>query len=211
MKYVVLISTCSEKFSVDEFLRPVTQLLQQLKIKYTILNLFEIDISDSELIPENTTNIIICGNSLKDFKYQTINTRKIFDHFIRYLKIPCLGLCAGAQILCNYYSLGLTKEKVIGIKELKSVEFKYEDINTYVLHSNSITLNSIQGNYNITPIYVLRDQPTIVEMCELNFDNLKHTLCFFHPEIKNHSIIQNWIDNNGKIIEKKKKSRKKKI
>ena len=122
---ILIISTCQEKLSEEEFVKPVIKVIG---------NDYEIKHYSEELDINKYEKIIICGTALQDFT--------VFDHlekfsWLKEIKKPVLGICAGMQIigltfrakLIDYAEIGITKVKTIKENKLFSGEFE-----VYSLH-----------------------------------------------------------------------------
>jgi len=96
---ILLISTCSDKLSEEEFVRPIKELTNGVVKHYSELKEVEAD------------KIIICGTALKDFKYL-----KADWSWLKELKKPVLGICAGYQVIARELGEELINNELIGVR-----------------------------------------------------------------------------------------------
>ncbi|MAF51211.1 MAG: hypothetical protein CMH64_03915 [Nanoarchaeota archaeon] len=107
---ILVISVCENKLHEEEFVKPVTDLLENYKVVHY-----------SELKEVKEDKIIICGTALKDNSY--------LDHldkfsWLKNFKGKVLGICAGMQIIGKVLGKELEEDKKIGFID-----------NKYYLHS----------------------------------------------------------------------------
>ena len=108
----------------EEFVRPVTDLLEDFKVvHYKDLKIDDLDVD----------KIIICGTALKDNFYLEHLDR--FE-FLKNYKGKVLGICAGTQIIGKVFGKELIKEKKIGVFDGKYYlhSFKVDVDNGYMFH-----------------------------------------------------------------------------
>ncbi len=100
---ILLVSTCSDKLSEEEFVRPIVDLVGKCRVRHYS------DISESDLSSEK---IIICGAALKDFDYL-----KGKWSWIKAYKGRLLGICAGYQVIARELGEKLENHKIIGVRK----------------------------------------------------------------------------------------------
>lgn len=105
---ILVIKVNEHELHDEEFVRPVTQLLENFKVVH-YKNLKERDL-------ENADKVIICGTALKNNEYF-----KNLDKFLwlKDFKKPVLGICAGMQIIGKVLDYKIIKDKKIGVFEDK--------------------------------------------------------------------------------------------
>ena len=113
---ILVIKVNKMKLHDEEFVRPVTNLLENFKVvDYRKISKKDLD---------GAEKVIICGTALKDNEY--------FEHldkfdWLKNFKKPVLGICAGMQIIAKVLDYKIIKNKKIGVFE-----------NKYHLHSFSV-------------------------------------------------------------------------
>lgn len=183
---ILIINTCKEELHYYEFVKPIEDLMKDLKIDFKTIksnNIKEEDFKGSE-------KIIITGTSLKDFNYE----KKDFSWIRKYDK-PILGICAGMQIICKAYGCDIKKipKTHIGLRKVLINENFLGvtgNIEVYCLHNNSVKENKIlKSQFKIT----IRnyDKTNTVESIQHLKKPIYATL--FHPEVKNKNIIENFL------------------
>jgi len=165
---ILIVSTCKEKLSELEFVRPIALLIENHNIKH-ISEIKEPDLSADK--------IIICGTALKDFDYlnQDISWLNSFDK-------PILGICSGAQLIAKAFDVPIVDDLQIGVKNvsvIKENKLVSEDFSAYFLHSKSINGFDVLAESN---------SPCMFKHPE------KEIYCInFHLEVLNKEIIENFI------------------
>lgn len=110
---ILVIKVNKNRLHDDEFIRPVTDLLD----KFKVVDYKKIKKEDLE----KADKVIICGTALRDNEYfKDLNKFSWLKDF----KKPVLGICAGMQII----------GKILGYKIIKYRKIGVED-NKYYLHS----------------------------------------------------------------------------
>lgn len=180
MNSVLLISTCYFEFHELEFVRPIKQLCEQFGWKTKIVNYEELD----EKHIKNIEKIIICGTALKDDEY--FEEAEVFGHLFTEFEGKILGICAGAQLLGAYYNGDLIEKKEIGL--IKDIQITKKD--------------SLLKEVSLKEVYALHNFAVENIECEILaqneipqiFKNNNHYGVLFHPEIRNHKIIENFLN-----------------
>ena len=169
---ILLINLCSEKLSSSEFIDPIKRIVGKCKvIHYSELN--------NEVI-EEATKIIICGTALKD--NESLKSLDKFE-FLKTIKKPVFGICAGMQLISLIFDGKLIEQKEIGMTQISTTSdlFDNETIEAYALHKNSITLP--EG------FTVIAENDKGIQA--IKKDNIYGIL--FHPEVRNYNIIKNFL------------------
>lgn len=173
---ILIISTCSEKLSENEFVKPIVNLINEEVI---IKHYSEIKGDDLK----NSDKIIICGTALKDNVYLGDMT---YFEWIKIFNKPLLGICSGMQIIGLNFEAKLISSKEIGMKNIKVlIENKLfsEDFQAYELHNNSLDkLNEFE---------ILAKTNNSVQIIKHKEKETYGIL--FHPEVRNKEIIKNFL------------------
>ena len=131
----------------------------------------------------NCSKIILSGSPLKD----TVTLTQIgrFEWLEDFDK-PILGICAGMQTICLFFSSQLVKCSELGMTQIKTLK-------TNPLFSSSFRVYALH-NYAITPssaFEVLAESTKCVHAIKHKSKEIYGVL--FHPEVRNKEIIQNFI------------------
>ncbi|HLE05947.1 MAG TPA: hypothetical protein VI790_01200 [Candidatus Nanoarchaeia archaeon] len=162
---ILLISTCADKLSEAEFVKPIKELTNGVVKHYSILT------SDDLL---SASHVIICGTALKDFDYLTGDWT-----WIKSFTKPLLGICAGYQVILKDF--GFTGSAMIGVKKIDSKTDLLSTSSAYFVNSLQCTNKT---NFNVLAICdgipcLLKKGNTIA--------------CLFHPEVLNTELIKRFL------------------
>lgn len=180
MKQVLLISTCFFELHELEFVRPIEQICKKLNWKTKTVSYEDLD----EKHIKNIDKVIICGTALKDNEY--FDEAEGFGHLFEEFEGEILGICAGAQLMGAYYQGELIEVQEIGLLRdlvqgedllLKNCSLK----EVYALHNYAIKNN--QGE-----VLAQNKIPQLIKYSSL------HYACMFHPEVRNHKLIENFLN-----------------
>lgn len=161
---ILLISTCAEKLSEEEFVRPVKELTNGVVKHYS-------ELTDADL--SLASHVIICGTALKDFDYLEADWA-----WIKGFTKPLLGICAGYQVILKDF--GFANNSLIGVKKI--------DVKTDLLSTDSAyfvnSLQCVKSDFEVLATCdgipcLLRKGKTIA--------------CLFHPEVLNNELINRFI------------------
>jgi len=172
---ILIIDLCNEPNSLSkyEFVDPIAKIVGKCEIvHYSELN---------EDLINKADRIIMCGNALKDNGHQDN-----FEQFnwIKTYKKPLLGICGGMQIIGLVHGATLEPQKEIGMTQIIAKDEIFGDslISAYELHRYTVTLpegfTSIAENEK--------------GMQAFKKDNLIGIQ--FHPEVRNHKLIQRFLE-----------------
>jgi GMP synthase-like glutamine amidotransferase len=171
---ILLISTCREKLSDGEFLGPVKRVVKDCVVKH----FSEVDKVD------DYDKIIICGTSLQD--------NECFEDIEKFLWLttttkPVLGICAGMQVMALTFGGVLLDSFEVGMIEIETL--KENDLfrgtfSVYSLHSSGV---NVSNDFD-----VIAKSATTAHGIKHKEKPLYGLL--FHPEVRNHEIIQNFIN-----------------
>lgn len=169
-------------FWKNEFVKPIEQIVK------TITNIKTKTIHWSQIIEkeiETHNKIIISGSPLGYFHDKKIYTK---FQYLKTIKKPVLGICAGSQIIAEIYDEKLIPGEEIGIvKDIKILKkdpiLENVDLKEiYTLHSKAF---NIPKNFEII---AKTKYPAIIK-------NKNIYGILFHPEVRNKKIITNFINS----------------
>lgn len=177
---ILIINTCEERLHFNEFVKPVGDILVRNNIKGFIRKYDCVNKRDVE----RAEKIIICGTSLKDNEF--LNNVNKFE-WIKDIKKPILGICAGMQIIGLVFGGNLNKKEEIGFyhenfqKDFLGIN---GDIEVYHLHNNYVNFSR------------LKDFEVFCSSNEVD-QAVKHKRkeiygVLFHPEARNKEMIRNF-------------------
>ena len=170
---ILIINVCRYKSHYYEFVKPIEDI-----IKKEFITKHYDDLKKKDL--DKASKVIICGTSLKDNQF--LKDIKRFE-WLKDIKKPVLGICAGMQIISLIFNGKLKKKKEIGYyKEIFNdfLGLKGEQ-EVYHLHNNYTTLPKNFKEFTDSKI------PQAI-----NKDNLYGVL--FHPEVRQKELIMNFIN-----------------
>jgi GMP synthase-like glutamine amidotransferase len=166
---ILIISTCADKLSELEFVRPLQKLAGKSAVKHCS-QVTKNDIAGAD-------KIIISGTALKDFGYL-----KADWSWLKTTTKPVLGICAGMQVIAqafdvaleDFVTIGPRRVQVVAENALASGEFE-----AYFLHTKTATKGfDILATTDGTPCMIKRQQLTG---------------CIFHPEVMNEDLIKRFV------------------
>jgi GMP synthase-like glutamine amidotransferase len=171
---ILLISTCSEKLSEDEFVKPIAKIVEK---DYEIKHYTEkIDLKKYE-------KAIICGTALKDNKY--LDDLDQFNWIKGYNK-PLLGICSGMQVIALQFGGKLAKKKEIGMTKIgvmkQNALFK-DDFEAYELHGNGLS--------DLKEFNILAKSKESAQAIKHKSKNIFGIM--FHTEVRNETVVLNFI------------------
>jgi GMP synthase-like glutamine amidotransferase len=182
MKKVLILNLCdkSDTLHVLEFVRPVELIVKKYTLNYEIKHYTE------AIVYSDFTHIILCGVSLRDFGYE--KDLELF-HWIKNYNGKLFGICAGAQIITTIYENTLIQKQQLGLQKISKINdndilldltFPLE---IYGLHNKSF------GTINGFDELLKGEMPQLIKV-----SNKEHFACLFHPEVRNHKLIENFIN-----------------
>lgn len=191
MKEILLVSTCKEKLHELEFVKPVENILSSENIDFFVKSYKEVSSKDLE----KCSKVIICGTSLADFDY--FNNISRFN-WIKDFNKPILGICAGCQVLINFFNgrLFVRGKNILDRKEIGFVVCNFEkeflgftgNHEVYGLHQLGI---GIGGKKSLLEAYGFSNK---------GIQAFKHKEkpfygVLFHPEVRQKKMIAEFVKN----------------
>ena len=175
---VLIISTCAEKLSEREFVSPIANIVNTDNCQILHYKQCTKDIT-SEF-----DKIVICGTSLQDNNYQ--EDLKIFKDFLLGYEKPILGICSGMQIIAMVFGEQIVENIEIGMIEVQVLEpndLCSGEFQAYDLHNYSVD--------NLESFNVLARSENSIQV----FKHISNQIfgVSFHPEVRNHGIIENFL------------------
>ena len=169
---ILIISTCKNKLSEEEFVKPIANIVGDCEIKHY---------NDVGYV-DDYDKIIICGTALEDNKF--IKNLNKFS-WLKNTDKEVLGICSGMQIIALMFGSTLIKQKEIGMTKIKCKKTNRlfsKDIEVYELHNN--------GLENLDNFNILAETNSIqsIKHKEKPFYGI-----MFHPEVRNEEIVKNFI------------------
>ena len=177
---ILLADLCREKNSLSgyEFVHPIKETLEKLDFPCRILHYLEVD---REALASHD-KIILCGTALKDNDYA--------DHlqafsWLKGLKKPILGICAGMQVIGAVYGGRIVRRPAIGLEKIEIISDspllgEPRSMEGYHLHNCSVTLPQ--------EFILLAGRPEAAEA----FMHAVHPTygIIFHPEVRCRWILE---------------------
>jgi len=176
---ILIISTCSDKLSELEFVKPVEDILRRSRTKFLTRNYLNVTQKDLK----KARKIIICGTALKDFGYLESVDR--FD-WLKEFGRPVLGICAGMQILGKIFNNDLIKKIKIGQYNViaKKNKLTPREFKSYFLNSKAVDTKGFEPLARTGRL-----------CCMFKHRRKELYGCLFHPEVLNPEIIMNFAAN----------------
>ena len=166
---ILVISTCKNKLSEYEFIRPF------LKYKPRVENYKKIKSI------KWADKIIITGTAIRDNDY--LNNLEFFE-WITELKKPIIGICSGAQIIGLVNGGKKINNKEIGMVKTDGKIFGKKLTEVYSLHQNVIR--------NIKDFDIIVKSETSDQIIKHKEKDIYGI--YFHPEVRNMWIIDKFIE-----------------
>ena len=190
---ILIIASCRDKLHYYEFVKPIENILKELKIPYTIKPISKLADSDFH----NFEKIIISGTSLKDNFY--LEQKDKYSELAN-SNIPILGICAGMQIIGVSYFIAqdsrnknkinhiLSEGNEIGFyreffqKEFLSLKGEQE---VYHLHNNTLDFSKLPE------FEIISKNNNVVQAVKHKTKEVYGVL--FHPEVRQKEIIKSFL------------------
>lgn len=176
---ILVVSCCRHRFSEEEFVKPITSIMEKLGISYEIRRYYE------KLRFSGYSGVIICGTALMDSDYLNYvdNLRKLTGYDGK-----VLGICAGYRILAKLYGGMLENIRKIGVYPVRTVRenplVHSDSFQAYFLHIYALR----KLNRYMELIALQDDEACIFKVVGREFYGVS-----FHPEVLNEEIIVNFL------------------
>ncbi|MEC8339111.1 MAG: hypothetical protein VXZ40_00675 [Nanoarchaeota archaeon] len=180
---ILILNLCSKQDTLHhlEFVRPIEDIVKKKTSKYEIKHY-----SDS-LDYSTYSHVLLSGVPLRDFEYE--NHLDKFS-WIKEFKGKVLGICAGAQVIgsifdediINFQELGLRKIDLV--KEDAILENFSSPLEIYGLHNKGFN-----SKLSFFDVLARSSKPEL-----LKHKKKEIYACIFHPEVRNHILIENFIN-----------------
>ena len=174
---ILLISTCKEKLSEYEFVKPIIEIIKSFD--YDIINYRNLETLDFEIYDK----VIICGTSLQDNDY--LNYLSDFDRLKNQGK-EILGICSGFQIICSMFDEEIIVQEEIGMINVETQiknPLASGNFQAYNMHNFSVD--------EVTSFNVLAKSENTIQM--ISHKKINAFGISFHPEVRNQQIITNFL------------------
>lgn len=200
---ILIINICKEKLHYYEFVKPIEDILKNLKKEKKInyfINHYK-DLKEGDL--RKSSRVIICGTSLADNKF--VDDINKFRWLLNYNK-PVLGICGGMEIIGLVFK-GKLKRKT---EESKSFLKKKTEIGFYkeCFNKNFLGLLNEQEVYHLHNYYIDFNLKEFEFYCFSDGSNrkvgqisqaVKHKEkqiygVLFHPEVRQKNLIKEFCE-----------------
>ena len=174
---ILLISTCKEKLSEYEFVKPIIEIIKSFD--YDIINYRNLETLDFQIYDK----VIICGTSLQDNDY--LNYLSDFDRLKNQGK-EILGICSGFQIICSMFDEEIIVQEEIGMINVETQiknPLASGNFQAYNMHNFSVD--------EVTSFNVLAKSENTIQM--ISHKKINAFGISFHPEVRNQQIITNFL------------------
>ncbi len=177
---ILLVDLCYEKASLSryEFVHPIRASLDGSGFPCRTMHYSEVD----EEAVEGCDKIILCGTALKDNTY----TEHLQDFaWLKDLKKPVLGICAGMQVISLVFGGEIFRHPAIGLEAIEIIRDSpllgiQRQIDGYHLHNYAVTMPA--------GFLLLAGKPHAPEA----FQHCSYPVfgIIFHPEVRNRWILE---------------------
>ena len=174
---ILLISTCKEKLSEYEFVKPIVEIIKYFD--YDIINYRNLETLDLEIYDK----VIICGTSLQDNDY--MNYLFDFNRLKNHGK-GILGICSGFQIICSMFDEEIIVQEEIGMINIETQiknPLTSGNFEAYNMHNFSVD--------EVTSFNVLAKSENTIQM--ISHKKINAFGVSFHPEVRNQEIVTNFL------------------
>ncbi|MDD4128030.1 MAG: gamma-glutamyl-gamma-aminobutyrate hydrolase family protein [Methanomicrobium sp.] len=165
-----------------EYVKPIEEIVKTSGMKFKTVHYSLLSKNDLK----NADGLILCGTALKDNKF--LEDLSIFN-FIKDLKFPVLGICAGIQVIAGIFGGNITANKKIGMTKVKKIKDdlllkEMSEFEAYELHINSIDVPE--------DFLILAESDSGVQAVK-HEEKLVYGVVF-HPEVRNEQVVFNFLE-----------------
>lgn len=175
---ILIVNVCKEKLHYFEFVKPIEDILSSEGESFLTRHYKELGNEDVE----GADKVIICGTSLMDDEF--LENIESFS-WVKNLKKPLLGICAGMQILGLVYGGEMKKKLEIGFfREIFIRGFLglSGECEVYHLHNNYVEFS---GDFEV---YSDGEIPQAVKHKTKDVYGV-----LFHPEVRNKDLVRRFV------------------
>lgn len=180
---VLVVSTTAHEIFEHEFVRPITDILTECNVGFRVAALEELKDASGVKVA------IITGTAFKDNEFLK------HKHNFKELKIPILGICAGAELLLPE---DCVLEKIIEIGPVKLEELNEDNLTSnlegkeaYFLHQHGI--RGVPLTNELVGLLATKEG-----IAAFKWKEKEHYGFQFHPEVSQKEIIRKYIWQNLK-------------
>ena len=180
---ILLLDLCYRKNSLsrDEFVLPIARIVHRTGNSLIIRHYVELTQADRV----KAERIILCGTSLKDNDFMN-QLRNL--HWLSVEKTPCLGICAGMQVLGAIGGGEIRENCEIGMTDIQVVRpdpllDEMKEFSAYELHSYSLCPSD---SYQVLATSI--QSPQVIR-----HRSLPHYGVLFHPEVRNGWVVERFL------------------
>ncbi|MEK6957867.1 MAG: hypothetical protein AABW99_02730 [archaeon] len=176
---ILVVNVCAQELHFFEFVKPVLGILRNAGIGHEARHYADLTKKDLS----SADKIIICGTSLKDFRYSECLQK---FSFLNSFEKPVLGICAGAQIIALVNGCSMEKNREIGLQKILFAK-KFLGVSgsteVYGLHNACI----VKNNLFLESFEAFSESGKCVQA----FRHRKKPFfgVLFHPEVRNKKMV----------------------
>lgn len=180
---ILILNLCSREDTLHhlEFVRPIEIIVKKNSYNYEIKHY--LDSIDFSIY----THVILSGVPLRDFEYE--NHLDKFS-WIKEFKGKVLGICAGAQVIGSIFNENIVEFQEIGLRKIDLLKKDTllqnlsSPLEIYGLHNKGF-----DSKLSFFDVLAKSSKPEI-----LKHKKKEIYACIFHPEVRNHILIENFIN-----------------
>jgi len=176
---ILLVDLCYQEASLSayEFVLPIADALSRAGARLEIKHYTR----TSRTLADGFEKVILCGTALKDNDY-TEHLELL--SWVRHLKVPSLGICAGMQVMASLFGGRIVPRPAIGLEDVQILEDspllgQPRQIQGYHLHNYGVTMppgfRLLAGTQREVEAFRHPDRPLYGIL--------------FHPEVRNRWIL----------------------
>lgn len=181
MILVLDLSYRRDSLSRYEFVAPIAGIVRRARVPCTVRHYTEV--RDTDL--EEAKRIVLCGTALKDNRFASSPEAFLW---IRRIRRPILGICAGMQVLSRTFGGTVEPGCEIGMIPIRRIADDplfdgKETFEGYALHRNAIHLP---------------ETFRVLAVSEGGIQAMRHPVLplygvMFHPEVRNEWVVERFL------------------